>query len=151
MNMARQIEPETLDHLAVDDPRAMRSRRDLQRVNRVMGSLGLLVAAIDTALERARPPLDQRPLSIAEIGTGDGTLALRLARERAESWPRVSLVLVDRQPLVSPATGKERGRLGGDARCETADVFDWIATQAGKRHDLVFTNLFLHHFEPVSL
>lgn len=149
--LPRQIEPETLDHLAADDPRAVRSRRDLRRVNRVMGSLGLLSRAIDAALRGAAESGGGRALQMAEIGAGDGSLALRLAQQRAAAWPSVRLDLVDRQSLVSEQTRAGFARLGWTVRSETADVFDWLAAQGSGRHDLVFANLFLHHFEPALL
>ena len=36
MGIARTLEPEWLDELPADDPRAMRSRRDLLRINALM-------------------------------------------------------------------------------------------------------------------
>ncbi len=38
----RKLEPELLDELPPDEPRAIRSRLDLQRVHRVMRSLAIL-------------------------------------------------------------------------------------------------------------
>ena len=40
--LPRVLEPETLDHLAPDDPVAQRSRRDLRRVNAFMGARRIL-------------------------------------------------------------------------------------------------------------
>ena len=40
--LTRCVEPETLDHLREDDPRAIRSRRDLRRINRIMGNLPIV-------------------------------------------------------------------------------------------------------------
>ena len=42
MSFARKVSDETLDHLSESDPRAMRSRRDLQRVHRVMGTRSIV-------------------------------------------------------------------------------------------------------------
>src|SRR3954469_16731047 len=48
--MLRRVEPETLDHLPETDPQAVRSRRDLRRVNRVMGNLRILQSLLDASL-----------------------------------------------------------------------------------------------------
>src|SRR5690606_611777 len=50
----RVVLPEILDSLPPDDPRAIRSRGDLRRINRLMGSLGWLLRALD-ALVREPP------------------------------------------------------------------------------------------------
>ncbi len=41
--LMRRVEAETLDHLREDDPRAIRSRRDLRRINRIMGNLPIWI------------------------------------------------------------------------------------------------------------
>ena len=52
--LARRVEDETLDHLPEDDPRAIRSRRDLRRINRIMGNDSIVDALLSGSL--ARPP-----------------------------------------------------------------------------------------------
>ncbi len=41
--MTRRLHPELLDELPPEDPRALRSRRDLQRLNVWMGNVGAMV------------------------------------------------------------------------------------------------------------
>ena len=98
--LARILEPETLDHLAADDPEAQRSRRDLRRVNAFMGARRILARALARVAARG----DARPLRIVELGCGDGRLMLDVARHRGARWPSVSLDLLDRQPIVDAAT-----------------------------------------------
>ena len=98
----RRSSPEILDDLPPADPRAIRSRRDLQRVNRVMGSCGILTRAIRRALN---PAPHKAPLRLLELGAGDGTLALRIAKRLATSWPAVELTLLDRQALSRAGNG----------------------------------------------
>ena len=98
--LPRRLEPEALDHLAPDDPTAQRSRRDLRRINRVMGSRRILVRALSRAVPAARAA----PLRILEIGCGDGLLMLDVARSARERWPAAELTLLDRQPIVAPET-----------------------------------------------
>ena len=161
--MQRVVEAETLDHLAPDDPSAVRSRADLLRVNRVMGARSILA----TAMRLALPPgtAAGRPLRLLEIGCGDGRLLLGVAEAMKRDWPRAELTLLDRQPIVGAETLARYARLGWKARPLQADVLDWAAGKARKpagakskqksndkaRYDLVVTNLFLHHFEPAQL
>ncbi|MGH8206772.1 MAG: hypothetical protein ACRETK_08345 [Steroidobacteraceae bacterium] len=146
---------EILDQLAPQDPRARRSRRDLQRVNRIMGARGLLIGAMRPQAER-HP--HNRPLRMLELGAGDGHLMLRIAQQVSGAWPPVQLTLLDRQSLVDDGTRAALGRLGWTVQTLTVDVLDWVAApalpqgpQAPQRWDLIVTNLFLHHFDDVQL
>ena len=80
MSFARIVVPEVLDGLAANDPEAQRSRRDLQRIHRVMGTRGIVLRAL-----RALPlrNASSRPLQILELGAGDGSLLLGVARASA--------------------------------------------------------------------
>lgn len=137
---ARTVEPELLDSLPADDPRAIRSRRDLKRMN-----LFMLQPGIMRRLFR-RHCGDRRPRSILEIGCGDGTFMLRLARALAPRWPGIEITLLDRQDIVSPETRNGFERLGWPVRCAQSDVFDYFADGNPPSVDVVTTNLFLHHF-----
>ena len=57
--LARTVDPETLDSLAADDPTAQRSRRDLRRIHRAMGTRAVVQRALRdiTASRRAVTPL----------------------------------------------------------------------------------------------
>jgi hypothetical protein len=141
----RRVEPEILDNLPAADPRALCARRDLRRINRCMAAQTILGRAIDRAT-RGRPPRH-----IVELGAGDGTLCLRVARRRAEQWPAVTATLVDRQDAVNPATREGFAALGWRLRLVTGDVFEWLEAAPGERHDLLWANLFLHHFAGLAL
>src|SRR5678815_2173893 len=80
--LPRVLEPETLDHLAPDDPAAQRARRDLRRVNAFMGARGILERALEKALAATDETVGGigRRLRILEIGCGDGRLMLEVAR-----------------------------------------------------------------------
>ena len=95
--MHRHVQPEILDELAADDPRAIQSRRDLQKVNTFMGHRGLVTNALRSA--------PASPQFVIELGAGDGTFLLNVARHLA-SGTRVRAVLVDRRPSLSTATRK---------------------------------------------
>ena len=154
--LVRTVEAELLDDLAPADPVAARSRRDLQRVHQVMGTRSILLRA----LRGLRPPtLAQAPLRVLELGAGDGTLLLGVARALAPAWPCVELTLLDRQPIVEPRTIARYGELGWAASSKVEDVMDWAHTPASRRTtqdasdrwDLIVANLFLHHFRDAQL
>lgn len=145
--LPRVLEPETLDHLAPDDPAAQRSRRDLRRVNAFMGARRILARAIARAVGDAKT----RPLRILELGCGDGRLMLAVAEHRGDRWPNARIDLLDRQPIVDAATLAAYAGAGWRARPVVADVMDWARAEAGERWDLIVVNLFLHHFDATSL
>src|SRR5215469_15410630 len=76
----RVVHAEELDSLPPDDPRARRSRVDLQRVHRAMRTLSILAQGI------ARLGLPVPPRRILELGAGDGTLLARLLRALRAKW-----------------------------------------------------------------
>ena len=154
--MARIVAAETLDGLAADDPAAMRSRQDLRRLHRAMGTRTITVRALRAmTLSHAK----ERPLRLLELGAGDGTLMLGVARALAPAWPQVELTLLDRLHVVDPTTIASYAQLGWTAVATTADALDWAAATtdsplsdcATGRWDLIVANLILHHFEGAQL
>ncbi len=67
----RSLQPEILDRLDVGDPRAIQSRRDLQKVNALMGHSRFLARALRGSIAGSL---------LVELGSGDGTLLLKVAR-----------------------------------------------------------------------
>ncbi len=145
MRLPRRVEPEMLDFLPKADPRAIRSRQDLRRINRVMGTRSILCRGIDAAT-RGRPPR-----RLVELGAGDGTLLLRLARRNAAKWPGVEATVVDRQDLVVSETRRGFATLGWTLHVVARDVFDWVDETDHAPCDLLLANLFLHHFAGEAL
>ena len=140
----RRVEDETLDHLREDDPRAIRSRRDLRRINRVMGNASILDLLLQGSLEHP-------PRRIAELGAGDGSLLLGIARRRARAWPGVTLTLVDRQDLFDATACAAFADLGWTAKAAVKDVFNWLEQESHPHYDAIVANLFVHHFETDAL
>jgi len=138
--LRRRVEAEMLDHLREDDPRAVRSRRDLRRINRIMGNASI----VDSLLSRC---LSRTPLQLAELGAGDGSLLLQLAERRAPTWRNVTLSLIDLQNLLSAPTRTAFADLGWTVRGVAMDVFAWLEREDHPRYDAIIANLFLHHFE----
>ncbi|MGV3741552.1 MAG: methyltransferase domain-containing protein [Burkholderiaceae bacterium] len=143
MALARLVQDETLDTLAEDDPRAIRSRSDLRRIHAVMGTRRILFKA----LRRMRV----KPRRIIELGAGDASLTLQLARALAGEWNAVHLTLLDRQNAVPSSTLRAFDHLGWRVEQLNVDVLDWIREPPQQRFDLALANLFLHHFEEAEL
>jgi hypothetical protein len=141
----RIVLPELLDDLPPADPRATRSRRDLQRVHRAMGTVSILRGAI------AGLRLAVQPTHILELGAGDGTVMLRLARALKPRWFDVSLTLLDRHDLLSDATREAYRRLGWHVAVLRADALSWARECPSQHYDLSVATLFLHHFDTEAL
>ncbi len=140
--MRRHLQPEILDELSVDDPRAIQSRRDLQKVNTLMGHTGTVLRAL-----RAAPAA---PRLLVELGTGDGTFLLRVAR-RLRVQDGLRACLVDRRPSVSAATREGFKAAGWDVDICESDVFEWLCRPSAETADVTVANLFLHHFREGEL
>lgn len=144
MSFPRLVELEWLDVLPPDDPGARRSRRDLRRVNRMMLNDVYMARWLRRVCGAAPPRV------LVELGAGDATFMLRVARRLAREWPGVRVLLLDRQNIVADATLAAFRDLGWQPEIVTADVMHWA--QAGRDTiDLVTANLFLHHFSDDEL
>jgi hypothetical protein len=144
MRSARQVHPEWLDELPAGDPEAVRSRRDLQRLNVWMGNAGIVARL----LERGTSGRVRR---VVELGAGDGTFLMGVARRLGPAWSGTKAVLVDRAALVSEATRQALARSGWQVEVVTADVFEGLANLPSRDGTLVLANLFLHHLHPERL
>jgi O-methyltransferase domain len=135
----RVLTPEILDFLPPDDPGAVRSRRDLARINGVMRQ--------DAIMARALADFPA-PKLLADLGGGDGRFLLGLAGRLAKRWPGVQAVILDRQDIVSAQTQAGFAALGW--RCQTVrgDIFE---TLPRVKPDIVLANLFLHHLGDAAL
>lgn len=144
-SLPRRVKPELLDSLSAEDPRAQRSRYDLQCLHWAMATLSTVQHALDGGMAGICPR------TLLELGAGDGSLMLRLAQGRAGRWPDVSVTLLDRQELVRPQTLDGIRHSGWKPRAVAMDVFDWMAKPDDTRWDVVLANLFMHHFSSVEL
>lgn len=125
---ARVVRAELLDSLPHDDPEAIRSRRDLRRINALMGNDRWILRTA------ARFP-DAATRGIVELGAGDGALAAKLARR----FPDTVVSACDLAPRPP--------RLDHRVRWNQCDVFRHEAPTGG----VLVANLFLHHFEGAAL
>jgi len=141
----RQVEAERLDSLPASDPAAIRSRRDLQRLNRLMGQARAMVRLLRThgAMRSMR--------RVVDLGSGDGTLLLQMARKLAPDCGGVQAVLVDRQAPVSDRTREEFRQFGWGIETATSDVLQWLVSAPRHEGTVMIANLFLHHFQDAPL
>src|SRR2546425_13079325 len=139
-NAPRAVEAEWLDQLPADDPRAIRSRADLEVINTWMLQAGIMAHALMKHWGRGTPR------TLIDLGAGDGTFMLRVARRLAPGWRNVTAILLDRQDLVTEATLRAFAVLHWRAVAVSADVFDFLSRTKPGDADVVTANLFLHHF-----
>ena len=136
--MKRIVKPEILDTLPPDDPGALRSRRDLRRVNAWMQNHRTMARALKENLRGT-------PRQITDLGAGDGNFLLQVAQ--ATRLRGLNATLLDLQKNVPGETLAEFSSLGWRAEAVVADVFDWPQMET----EVVVANLFLHHFEDGEL
>ena len=142
ISLPREVEPEWLDLLAADDPRARRSRTDLRWLNAVMRNAALMARM----LSAHGPP----PRRILDLGCGDGTFMLSVARRLSPRWSGVTVRLLDRHAAVTDATRDSFAALGWRAEAVESDLAQFLAHDTADA-DLVTANLVLHHFGDAEL
>ena len=145
MAVSRRIEPEWLDSLPSENPDAAASRRDLRRLNSLMRHATVLARILSTELNLAKPR------SLLDIGGGDGTFMLAVARRLAKTMPGVVVTMVDKNTGISDGTRGHFSALGWKVVSVKADVLDFLASADAARTDAVIANLFLHHFSDAAL
>ena len=115
--LLRNVEPELADHIPGDDPRALRFRRDLSRLN----------AFTMTDRLMARTLLKHwgsvAPREIVDLGAGDGTFMLRVAQRLAPRWRDVTVKLVDQQDIVGAHVRNGFAAVHWNIQTVAADVF----------------------------
>jgi hypothetical protein len=160
MQPDRRVEPEQLDRLDPADRHAIRSRADLRRLHRLMGTRGILL--------RALRRLPHPPRRVLELGAGDGTLMLRVARklsmpahgETTAGWRDVRIALLDQHPVVVNDTLRAYAQAGWHATPLLANAESFLGLASNlengraadaNRYHLIVANLFLHHFSVEDL
>jgi hypothetical protein len=137
--MNRTLQPDLLDELPATDQRAIHSRRDLRRINSLMGNARTLKRYLE-------PQLFGEFVTLVEIGAGDGNIGFQIAEHFSAARIAGRLILVDQQPVLSQATTAPRH---WTHEVVQADVFEWLGTTP--KVDVIVANLFLHHFESEQL
>lgn len=143
--MPRSLQPELLDSLDPAHPEAIGSRRDLRRLNVWMGHDRIIARAL--ALTNGGTSSSR----VVELGAGDGTLLLRVARRLGRQSHGAHAILVDRHPVVSTETLRAFGALNWHVECLATDVFEWFNSRPSYPAAVLLANLFLHHFSEPQL
>lgn len=155
--MLRRVSPEALDDMTPHDTAAVASRRDLQRIHKVMGSATITQQALQK-MTVITP--HNRPLRVLELGAGDGSLMLAVARSLWPIWPSVQISLLDRVPLLCDDTKRRYAAMGWAASGHIQDALEWArqpeptvrwGSSDALRFDVIVSHLFLHHFEAAEL
>ena len=141
----RSVEPEWLDDLPANDMRALRSRHELRRVNGWMLQSAIMAHAL-----RKHCGSDA-PRTVLDLGGGDGTFMLRVARRLAPHWRKVALITVDRQSIVTAQTRKSFRALNWSVESVAADVLEFLQSANVPLMDVITANLLLHHFQDEPL
>ena len=126
--MERIITPEILDDLSPEDPRAIRSRRDLLKINAFLGN----ARWVRRELQKCREIEE----GIVELGAGDGMLCRDLHR----SLGSISVTGLDFTPRP--------GKLDDGIQWQSGDFF---TTLPGVKGGVCIGNLILHHFSQDTL
>ena len=143
--MERIVLPELLDVLPPQDESALRSRRDLRRLNAWMGHPRVMAGVLKKYL------IHQDARHIVELGAGDGHFLLSVAGRLQNQWPGANATLVDRLDALDPQTRKQFNRLGWRVHAEIAEASEWLRQAASPAAGAVISNLFFHQFENEQL
>ncbi len=124
-----------------------------------MGTCGVLTRELSAA--KSKGLIDRSPLRVLELGAGDGSMMLRVARALKPRWPKVQLTLLDRLDLLDAKTRAGYSAIGWTAVPKIMDALEWVRrddgsaglnqNENGRPWDLIVANLFLHHFEAADL
>jgi hypothetical protein len=136
----RRLQPELLDTLPVSDPRAVRSRCDLRRINAWMRNARHVAACLDDVARRVPPEC------IVDLGAGDGTFLQRWSRSLKTLAPGIEVILVDCHRATSENTLAELRARGFKPRVEQTDAIGWLHSARLPPRTWILSNLFLHHF-----
>src|SRR4051794_26706178 len=134
MSRSRCIEAELLDQLPPEDLAAAGSRRDLRRLNFCMGHSGLVARQ----LRQAFPTHHAR--TIADLGGGDGSFLLSVARRLQPGWQGIEALIVDRQDLVDSKTREDFQAAGWTVKVIKHDLLDFFSKHSAPPQEAIIAN-----------
>lgn len=150
--MKRQVVDEILDGLSPQDPLALQSRQDLRRLNRIMGNN----RRWRRVFQNFFPTPKRAPKLLIELGAGDGMSTLEILRPLSSGlWSGNvgRLLFIDLNNPVSPETVQAFAEINWQVETIQSDAVAWMHANPELlgASDLIFANLFLHHFEASKL
>lgn len=131
--MKRVVAKETLDLLPVEDPAAVRSRKDLRTFNGLMGNYRWFSNRLKTFLRTSRDA--ESDFTIDELGAGRGELILYL-KDQLKLSHRMTFRAFDLCPAPDLWPSNFPWLSG-----------DFLSTWNPENTDILMANLILHHFE----
>jgi len=143
--MNRIVLPELLDVLPPGDLSALRSRRDLRRLNAWMGHSKIMADALQAGA------LNAGMQELVELGSGDGHFLLSVVARLNGRWSGTRAVLVDRLNVSDPRTLERFSRLGWGVSAEVAEADAWLRQAPPSPSRTIVSNLFFHQFHPEQL
>ncbi len=141
--MKRWVQPEILDGLPAANPRAVESRRDLRRLNSLMGNASALCAYVAERIP------DNANIRMLEIGAGDGNISKQIAGRLGQRGITGHLQLMDFTVVPDARNSQTAPPPGWTVENVRLDVRAWKPIKDSQ--DVIVANLFLHHFETAPL
>ena len=136
----RRLTPEILDSLPPNDPGALASRQDLQRLHSALGHIRLWRCWL---LQKFP---DRPPSSLVDLGSGDGHLITRvLPLAFPSGGGGARLFFVDPQPSIPESSLNLLRRQNWLPTVVASGALEWA--REGPPAELILSNLFLHHLE----
>ena len=129
--------PEKMDDLGLDQKELALALSDIRRVNRLLGGHAASLSGLKPYLRSAQPPL-----TIVDLGCGDGAFLRVLARRCRTLGVKAELIGWDMNPKSLEMAGKASVSFP-EIRFECRNVVDLPTLPA---NSLLVCNLFLHHF-----
>jgi hypothetical protein len=143
--MERLVTPELLDELPPQDRQALRSRRDIRRLNGWMRHPSMMAGLLQQSLD------GRAGCRVVELGAGDGQFLLSVARRLRKRWRAAEATLVDRLDAVNPEMRESFGDIGWRIRVEVADAVEWLRRAPPGNAGVVLSNLLLHQLPAETL
>jgi hypothetical protein len=134
-----------LDVLPPEDSSALRSRRDLRRLNALMGHAKIMARMLQENMREARAQ------ELVELGAGDGHFLLSVAKRLNRRWRGTRAIFVDRLNTLDPQASVQLSQLGWRVDVEVAEATAWLRQTPPGTTRTIVSNLFFHQFHPEQL
>jgi 2-polyprenyl-3-methyl-5-hydroxy-6-metoxy-1,4-benzoquinol methylase len=136
----RQLEGELMDAADIDHQTHLTALRGLRRINVASRT----AAALWPCIQRLAEAGSDRPLTLLDIATGGGDVAIELARRARRAGIALEVEACDISPTALHVANEAARRQGVAVRC-----FRWDARTESlpRRYDIVTSTLFLHHLD----
>ena len=136
--LRRNLQPEVMDQPDLDHAAHSHALDSLALINRVSSSAGMLWPPI----ARLAGQLDARPLSILDLASGGGDVAIGLWRRAKRAGIQVTITGLDVSPFAVEHAQERAAAAGAQVTFAEGDA---LADAPLARFDVVYCSLFLHH------